>query len=79
MHRLIIISGIASIGWGALMLGAARGGIHEVYGAIMITGGLIAASIGALMVQIMPVTRIAERLEDQHRRSLDAQTGQDEK
>ena len=62
MHPLFIVSGLASIGWGLMIMTAAKGGIHEVYGAVCIVGGLIVTALGCLMLQLVGTTKSGDRL-----------------
>jgi hypothetical protein len=62
MGEFFIVAGALSIAWGAWVLSVAKGGIHEVYAAVLIMGGLISAALGTLTVKLDGVMKTGNRL-----------------
>lgn len=55
MHLFLTIAGLAWLAWSFMIFGVAKGGIHEVYGAILASSGVLFLGLGALLRQLKAI------------------------
>lgn len=62
MHVVLFAAGVGWIAWSIPIFGLAKGGIHEVYGAIMLSFGVLFLGLAELLrrlKEIVPAPRDA--------------------
>lgn len=75
MHVFLFMAGLIWLVWGALVLLSAVGGIHEVYGSILVSSGVLFLGLAELLRRLS--TLMPERRESMVSNAI-AQTAADD-
>lgn len=55
MHIFLFVAGVGWIAWSIPIFGLAKGGIHEVYGAIMLSFGVLFLGLAELLRRLKDI------------------------
>jgi hypothetical protein len=73
MGVIFLILGAGCVVWGLTIFGRAVGGIHEVYAAVMVTGGLVVSSLGVLIKQLQGISNTGDHFWAKQQAHLDSE------